>query len=161
MNRDSPPDLPGARETDQESDAASGQETISLLLQQTRPWVLVIAVLAAIGAGLMILGGIVFGVFVAAAPEMAGFDELPASFGVWLAGLYVFFGGLYVLPSMWLFKYSSRISRYIEAPTSATLGEALSAQKSFWKFTGIAALSLIALYFVLMIAFFLAVSMGI
>ena len=164
MNPDQPPNIPGALETTQNREsepATSGHETISLLLQQTRPWVLVIAVLAAIGAGLMILGGIAFGVLVAAAPELAGFDGLPASFGGWIAGLYVLFGSLYVVPSVWLFKYSGRISRYIEAPTPATLGDAMSAQKSFWKFTGIAALSLIALYFVLMIGFFVAISMGI
>ena len=164
MNPDPPPSVPGALEAGQNRESessATGHETISLHLRQTRPWVLVIAVLAAIGAGLMILGGIAFGVFVAAVPEMAGFEGLPASFGGWIAGLYVLFGGLYVVPSVWLFKYSGRISRYIEAPTPATLGDAIGAQKSFWKFTGIAALSLVALYLVLMIGFFIAVSMGI
>lgn len=162
MNPDPPPDIPGVLQSSQNRESepgASGHETISLLLQQTRPWVLVIAVLTAIGAGLMMLGGIVFGAFVAGTPEITSFDGMPRSFGGGIAALYIVFGGLYIIPSIWLFRYSGRISRYVEAPTPAALADAMRAQKSFWKFTGIAALSLIALYLVLMIGFFVVFAM--
>ncbi len=124
-----------------------GGET-ALILQQTRPWTLTIGVLMIIAAAFMVLGGISM-LFVSAAGNQ------PAMMG--LAGLYLVMAALYVIPAMLLLKYSSRISDYVASPDTAKLNSALSSQKSFWKFCGIAALVMVGLYalmFVGMIGFF-------
>jgi hypothetical protein len=43
----------------------------------------------------------------------------------------------YLIPSIWLFKYSSAISRFLGGGGAIELGHALAYQKSFWKFVGI------------------------
>ena len=154
---DHPPSLPnplsgGAPPTD--SLGPHDHEMLGSLLKQTRPWVLVIAVFMAIGAGLTLLGGLAFGAIFAAAPELSGFQDFPRGFGIGIAVLYFVFGAVYAVPAVWLFRYSGRISRYLEAATIGTLSDAISAQKSFWKFSGIAALAVIALYLVVMIVIF-------
>ena len=153
MTYEQPPNLPGPLPggTPPASLDRNDHESLGLLLKQTRPWVLVIGVFMAIGAGLTLLGGFAFGAIFTAAPELNGFQDFPRGFGIGIAVLYVVLGAVYAIPAVWLFRYSGRITRYLEAASVDSLSEALSAQKSFWKFSGIAALALVALYLVLMI----------
>lgn len=159
MNADQPPDVPHGSQPvtagPAHATAPPGHETITALLKQTRPWVLLIAVLVAVGAGLTLLGGLAFAALFAAAPEFADLGQMPRGFGGGIVLLYLVFGAVYLVPSIWLFRYSGRITRYLEAPDQGTLGDAIAAQKSFWKFTGIAALCVIALYFLLVAGVFL------
>ncbi len=157
MTDQEPPSLPHPNQAGLPQTEPMGpqdHQIIALLLKQTRPWVLVIAVFMAIGAGLTLLGGLAFGVIFTAAPELGGFQDFPQGFGIGIAVLYFVFGAVYAIPAVWLFRYSGRITRYVETATIDTLSEAVSAQKSFWKFSGIAALAMIALYLVLMIVIF-------
>ena len=43
----------------------------------------------------------------------------------------------YLIPSIWLFKYSSAISRFLGGGGATEIGNALVYQKSFWKYVGI------------------------
>ncbi|MEX1329683.1 MAG: hypothetical protein AB1Z29_23010, partial [Desulfobacterales bacterium] len=43
----------------------------------------------------------------------------------------------YLIPSIWLYKYSSAISRFLGGGGATELGNALVYQKSFWKYVGI------------------------
>jgi hypothetical protein len=43
----------------------------------------------------------------------------------------------YLIPSIWLYKYSSAISRFLGGGGASELGNALVYQKSFWKYVGI------------------------
>ena len=51
----------------------------------------------------------------------------------------------YLVPSIWLSKYSTAISAFLKAGDAIELGKAIAYQKSFWKFIGILALVSIAL----------------
>jgi hypothetical protein len=42
-----------------------------------------------------------------------------------------------LIPSIWLYKYSSAISRFLGGGAATELGNALVYQKSFWKYVGI------------------------
>ena len=124
-----------------------GNET-ALILQQTRPWTLTIGVLMIVAAAFMVLGGV--GMLVVGAT--GGQVEMMA-----IAGFYVLMAAIYVIPAMLLLKYSSRISDYVASPDPAKLNLALTSQKSFWKFCGVAALIMVGLYalmFVGMLGFF-------
>lgn len=133
-----------------------------LALKQTRPWVLLLAILGLIGVGLMLLGGVVM-LGAGAMATSAGAGVRPGSaagmpMGVF-AGMgvgYLVFAFLYLYPIIKLFKYSSAISRLSGSGSVRDLEAALQEQKGFWKFIGIVTLVVLLLYVVGIILFFSA-----
>ena len=51
----------------------------------------------------------------------------------------------YLVPSIWLSKYSSAISSFLQETDAIQLAKAIAYQKSFWKFAGITVLVLIVM----------------
>lgn len=52
-------------------------------------------------------------------------------------------GLFYLVPSLYLFRFATRIGEYLQSGQEAQLELALDSQRSFWRFVGI--LSLIAI----------------
>lgn len=122
-------------------------------LRETRPWVLLLAVLGLIGTGLMLLAGVAmavmgagFGASMPSSPAMPGFGG--TGFFVGIGILYLIMALLYFYPILKLLKFSGAISRLNRSGALADLEEALRQQKSFWKFIGILAVVMIVLYVV-------------
>lgn len=149
--------------------AGSGQVSLEAIeaLRQTRPWVLFLAVLGALWAGFMLLGGImallagVVGTasMASSSSGSSGGAGIPSSFPaavmIGVAIMYLVFGGLYLFPVIKLFKYAGAIGALTRSGASADLENALRQQKGFWKFLGIMAIvGFIAMigYFVVIIA---------
>ena len=109
-------------------------------LRATRPWTRLLSVLGFIGTGLMVLAGL--GVIV-------GKSFIPVSEKapplVFMGLFYILASVFYLVPSIWLSKYSTAISAFLKAGDAIELGKAIAYQKSFWKFIGILALVSIAL----------------
>lgn len=115
------------------------------LLQQTKPWVTFLSVMAFLGAAFMLLGGIGM-MFVGAAMPSTG-PRSNSPFPVWALGLvYLPMGALYVYPGMKLWAFSSAIGRLVASRSVMDLESALGQQKSFWKFSGITTIILMAVY---------------
>jgi hypothetical protein len=89
-------------------------------LRKTRPWVMLIAVLGAIGVGFMVLGGLV----------------MLATLGA-PAVVYLVMAGIYALPLISMFKFSSAIERLLHGGGQPELEQAVDAQRSFWQTMGI------------------------
>jgi flagellar biosynthesis protein FlhB len=51
----------------------------------------------------------------------------------------------YLVPSIWLSKYSSAISSFLKESDAIQLAKAIAYQKSFWKFVGITVLVFIVI----------------
>ncbi|MGA7614244.1 MAG: type II secretion system protein GspG [Thermoanaerobaculia bacterium] len=115
-------------------------------LRRTKPWVRLLSVLGFIAAGLILIIGIFmvgFGLIGGSATKSAGGGIVVAGLGV----LYSLLALLYFFPALYLSRYASAIGRAITTgPRVASVEDALRQQKSFWKFTGIAALIMILLY---------------
>lgn len=109
-------------------------------LRATWPWTRLLSVLGFIGTGLMILAGLVV---------MVGESFIPVSEKapplVLMGILYVLSSVLYLVPSIWLSKFSSAASAFLKSGHAIELGKAIAYQKSFWKFIGIMALVSIVL----------------
>jgi hypothetical protein len=101
-------------------------------LQSTRPWTRFLSILGFIAAAILILSGIAM---------MLGknfFSKSTDTPGLMLIGiLNVAVSIFYLIPSIWLYKYSSAISRFLGGGAATELGNALVYQKSFWKYVGI------------------------
>ncbi len=114
-------------------------------LRETRPWVLLLAILGMLGTGLMLLGGLGMLLMGASASRATG---MPAGMMAGMAILYLFIAVLYLYPIIKLFKYASAISRLNHSGAASDMEDALRQQKSFWKFVGIAAILVIVVYII-------------
>ena len=59
---------------------------------------------------------------------------------------------LYFFPSLYLFRFATGIASMMQRDPVGGMESALRAQKSFWKFVGIAAISVLCLYVVIILA---------
>jgi hypothetical protein len=130
-----------------QSDAGAVSDRVVELMRQTRPWVIFLAILGFIGAGFMVLGGLVF----VAGAAMGGTGEK----GFPMAGLgvvYVVLAALYVWPSVLLLRYGMSIGKLVQEPRMEQLATSVGHQKSFWKLVGIMAAVMLALYPIIIVA---------
>lgn len=101
-------------------------------MRSTRPWVMFLSIVGFISVGFMVLGGMIIMVVGSALPQE--FNGFPAFI---LGAVYIVMSFFYLVPSIYLFRYSSAIGRFLDSMTEAEMESALSYQKSFWKFIGI------------------------
>jgi len=110
-------------------------ESMLISLSQTRPWVKFLSILGFVSIGFAVVSGIV---------NMFIFSKVPlgGSYGlaIFMGAINILMGVLYFFPSFFLFKFASSIARLSDGGGAGELEEALSNQKSFWKFVGIMAL---------------------
>jgi len=107
-------------------------------LRATKPWVMFLSILGFIACALMLLGALALfaGVSMMKGPM--------AAFGPVMGVVYLLFVLLYIFPCYFLYKYASAIGR-IPAVGGAAMEEALSRQKSFWRYMGILMAVILAL----------------
>ena len=119
------------------------------MLRQTKPWVRFISVMLFLGAAFIALAGL----FVMG----GGISEaMPGGIGAFLGFIYIAMAFLYIVPAVFLWMYADRIGVFLRDRSPGRLASALAAQKSFWRFVGIAMLVILCLYglmFVLGIVF--------
>jgi uncharacterized protein involved in cysteine biosynthesis len=124
--------------------------TMLTTLKKTAPWVRFIAILGFIGAGIGVLCGVVFllggGAFLTQALASSENAALAAA-GVGAALGIIYFGAalLQFFPSFFLYKYSSKLRNYSLTLNNDELESAFKYNKSFWKFSGILVIIVIAL----------------
>lgn len=140
-------------------------ETMLDALRKTKPWVTFLAVLGFIFCGLIALLAILMftvGGTVNHFPHQPGTPSIfgpafAAGFGILYLVMAVF---MYLLPCLLLIRYSTAIGRIAQTGQTA-MEEALLKQKSFWKYVGILAIVMLALYVVIIIgAVVVAVTVG-
>jgi len=105
--------------------------------QKTRPWVSFLSILGFIGAGLTFICALIVPV-VAFGQGRA--ESIAAGIGMFIVySLSAVF--CYLIPSVLLSRYASRIRNFLAAANDmAALEAAIGAQKSFWRYVGILAL---------------------
>lgn len=118
--------------------------TVIELLSQTRPWVLFLSVIGFLVAGLCILGGVLGGIIMISAGQ-GGVE------GATILLVYPLIGVIYFFPSLYLFRCSRAIRDLRDTQDVLHLENALSAQKSFWRFCGIIVALVLALYAVILV----------
>jgi len=114
-------------------------------LARTKGWTRFFSVLCWIGAGFLILGGLVMMLFGLLAGGTAGSEDdnvLGGVFGgliggLFLGGFYFVMAFFYIYPALKLWKFSSRVDDLMEAPSESILVIALNEQRSFWKYVGV------------------------
>lgn len=111
-------------------------------LAETRPWVMLLAVLGFIVGGLGALGALLFLAMVAIA---AGAPGLLVGLAMLVSPI------LYIVAAYFLMTYALRIGSFLRTGAVADLENAMMAQKSFWKLVGIVTTVILVLYFVMIV----------
>lgn len=115
-------------------------------LAGTKPWVRFISVLMFLGAGLMLILGLVMVVMGSAIASASNNQMFAGGMGVVLAAVYIVMAAFYIYPALKLWKYANSIGALMSSGSVLDLETALSQQRSFWKFIGIIFLVFVSLY---------------
>jgi hypothetical protein len=132
------------------SDQIIVSEAMLASLSATRPWVKFLAIVGFIMCGLMVLGALLM--LVSGVPGAA-----PGLFGPVVAVVYLLLAAVCFFPCLYLLRYGNAIGR-ISGNGQQAMEEALSGQKSYWKFVGILAIVMIVMDVIIVIA---AVAFGV
>ena len=141
---------PVARHAAVVSGGEVGVRTVGLL-RGTRPWVMLLAVIGAIGSGTMLLGALAMLLMgEVMASSMGGASGIPGvpprTFMMGMAGLYLLMAVVYVYPVVKLFQFCGAVTSLSRTRQVGDLERALDAQRVFWKFLGIVTLVAIVVY---------------
>jgi hypothetical protein len=97
-------------------------------LRKTRPWVLFLAIMGFVGAGIMALVAVLV------------ITEIPAG-----SLLYAVFAAVVGIPAFGMYRYAKAINKLLHGGGLPELEGALAAQASFWQIAGILTLIYLAL----------------
>ena len=129
-------------------------ESMLISLKQASPWLRFIGILGFISAGLTALSGGFSFMFVPLMRqvwnEIPGFESFSGVFGALFGGgMAVIFAGSGVLiffPSLFVFRFGSRIRSYLKTGSDQDLEQAFKNNKALWKFVGIICIVSLAIY---------------
>ncbi len=110
-------------------------------------WAKFIAIVGFVFTGLIVLGGLISGVFFAFMGNqmgMSGFPFPPFIFGF----IYLIIAIIYFFPTFYLFKFATKAQDAIRMLDSNNIEASLLNLKSFFKFSGIMIIVVFALYFI-------------
>ena len=126
-------------------------EEIKNYLYETAKWGKILAIIAFVGIGFIIILGIFLGAGYSFMSGInAGLDRVPgASMG--LAIFYIIIGLLYLFPTAYLYQFSNNIKQGIDHNSELQVTEAFGQLKSLFKFYGIYILVIAILYVLIMI----------
>jgi hypothetical protein len=122
-------------------------------LARTKPWARLISVLILIGSLFMVGIGLVMGLgggaaMIAGNQAMGGAE---VGIGLGMMFLYILIAVLYIYPGIKLWRYATRIGILLQSGQVPDLEAALNEQRAFWKFVGILAIAVMALYLVILV----------
>ncbi len=135
-------------------DAYGGPEAVILAsMKRARPWIRFLSVLGYIGAGMMILLGLItFGSCLLGSVIVPPVRYGLGGIGIAVGLMYVVFGAFSFAPSYLLGRYARSIGRYADSggPMEG-LADAMQKQTAFWRFVGISAAVMTGLYALVMV----------
>ena len=108
-------------------------------MKQTAAWGKFLGILGFVFTGLMV----VFGIVMAGMMQSLRQDN---PVGPYLSVIYLALGVLYFFPSLYLFKYSTKMKNALETKNSEVLTQAFENEKSMYKFMGIMMIVLLGIY---------------
>lgn len=112
-------------------------------LRSTKPWVRFLGVLGILGIVFLVLVALIF--LAVTSVLSSALPGMPPAMRFLLPVAYLLIAVLQLPPVIFLNRYASRIGTLVRTRSTADLAEALHAQKSFWRYVGIATLVVLCL----------------
>jgi hypothetical protein len=122
-------------------------------LGETARWARFLSIIGFIFCGIMVLGGVFFGSFIAAAlSNVEGGSAFGAMGGTFFGVIYTSIGLLLFFPAFYLYNFSAKMRRAARSNDQQVLTDSLKNLKSFFKFYGIFTIVVLSFYLLLFIA---------
>jgi hypothetical protein len=113
-------------------------------LASIRKWTFFLAIMGFIGSAFMVLFGFFFGLMSKFIPQEGATSKFP---GVIIMLLYFMIGIVYIIPSLFLFNFSSKTKIALSTHSEVPFSEALNYLRLHFRFMGIMAIIGVALVF--------------
>lgn len=117
-------------------------------LKTAATWAKFLAILGFILSGIIIVIGFIAALFLG---SFSGTTKMPVIFGPALGGFYAAIGFVYLILSLYLNRFSNRITKVWKTNSSMDLTEAFKNLRNYFRFTGWLIIGAIILYVVLMV----------
>ncbi len=114
-------------------------------LLETSKWGHFLSILGFVLTGLIVLLGLFAGSFLASMITNQA-ANMPQGLGYFMSIFYVLMGLIYFFPSLYLYRYSRKLKAALSRRDNQELEAAFDNEKSLYKFWGIFAIVLMALY---------------
>ena len=121
-------------------------------LREISKWTFFFSILGFISIAFLILAAILMGTVYAPMLDMVAQQQGVSSLGVTLMVTYLIMALLYLMPVVYLFKFSRKMKTALANKNNDILSEAFENLKSHYKFIGVLTIIMISLY-VLLIGF--------
>ena len=124
-----------------------GQESLNHL-STTRKWAMFLAIMGFIFLGIMLLAGVIAGVFLSAFRdnmESSGFT------GIIMGIFFVIMSAVYFFPLLYLFRFSKYTAAAVQTLNKEDLYKAFKNLKSYFVYIGILIIVMLSMYVVLLI----------
>jgi magnesium-transporting ATPase (P-type) len=117
-------------------------------LNTARKWTMFLAILGFIGIGIIIIIGLIAGVFLSAFKTAA----TPTGFPEWLISVIILvFAIIYFFPVLYLFRFSKHTSNAVNSLDKEEMKKAFRNLKSYFLYCGILIIIILALYIVVLV----------
>lgn len=119
-------------------------------LKETAKWGRFLAILGFVMIGLMVLIGVFMGTIMSNFGSGAGMGAMPVPPWAFTL-LYLVFAGFYILPTLYLYKFSTKTLNAFKNDDPGALPEGFENLKSLFKFMGILAVIMLGLYAIIFV----------
>jgi hypothetical protein len=129
-------------------------------ISQIAKWAQFLAIIGFVVAALIVVAGLFMGSFMSIFKEMSGNTQMPHMPFMALSVVYIILGGIYFIPSWFLYKFSTETRKALLGNDEEILTEALSNLRRTFKFLGIMTIVIIGLYVLVIIAVMIGAALG-
>lgn len=116
------------------------------LLNETGKWARFLSILGFTFLGFMVIGGLFLGTMAGSMGDELGLGISP----VLLSSVYVGVSALYFLPFLFLYRFGHRVSIAIKSGDNAVMNSAFESLRSHYRYFGIMAIVMIAVYIIML-----------
>ena len=127
---------------------------------QTAKWAQFLAIIGFVFTALIVVAGLFMGSFMSVFREMSGNTQMPHMPFMALSVVYVIMGGVYFIPSWFLYKFSTETRKALLGNNEEILTQALANLRRTFKFLGIMTIVVIGLYVLIIIAVMIGAAVG-
>ncbi|WP_394776449.1 DUF5362 family protein [Flavobacterium sp.] len=122
-------------------------ESAKGFLRETAKWAYFLSIVGFIGIGLLMIGAVFAGAFLATMGSVIpGAGAMGSSFGAIMGVFYFILAAIYFFPVYYLFKFASNAKKAFRDNDTEALTNSLEYLKSHYKFIGIFMIAILVLY---------------
>lgn len=129
-------------------------------ISQTAKWAQFLAIIGFVLTALIVVAGLFMGSFMSIFKEMSGNTQMPPMPFAVLSVVYVIMGGVYFIPSWFLYKFSTETRKALLGNDEEILTQAFANLRRTFKFLGIMTIVIVGLYVLVLIAVMIGAAVG-